>query len=134
MCDYRKSISHQFTQQHVIDSANYLSELCHGLASESGWWQEGDKENPLSIPSKLALVHSEVSEAMEAHRKDLNDDHLPNRKGFEVELADAVIRIMDLAGAYDLDLGGAIAEKLIYNTQREDHKIENRVKENGKTY
>ena len=99
-----------------------------------GWWQEGDKENPLSIPSKLALVHSEVSEAMEAHRKDLHDDHLPNRKGFEVELADAVIRIMDLAGAYDLDLGGAIAEKLIYNTQREDHKLENRAKQNGKTY
>lgn len=134
MCDYRKSINHQFTQQHVTDSANYLSELCHGLAIESGWWQEGDKENPLSIPSKLALVHSEVSEAMEAHRKDLNDDHLPNRKGFEVELADAVIRIMDLAGAYDLDLGGAIAEKLIYNTQREDHKLENRAKQNGKTY
>ncbi len=71
---------------------------------------------------------------MEAHRRDLNDDHLPSRKGFEVELADAVIRIMDLAGAYNQDLGGAIAEKLIYNTQREDHKIENRVKENGKTY
>lgn len=134
MCNYRESINHQFTQQLVTDSTNYLSELCHGLANESGWWQEGDKENPLSIPSKLALVHSEVSEAMEAHRKNLNDDHLPNRKGFEVELADAVIRIMDLAGAYDLDLGGAIAEKLIYNTQREDHKLENRAKPNGKDY
>ena len=36
----------------------------------------------------------------------------------EVELADAVIRIADLAGALGLDLGGAIAEKLEYNRNR----------------
>lgn len=82
----------------------------------------------------LCLVHSEVSEAMEGHRKNLMDDKLPHRKMFEVELADAIIRILDIAGAHELDLGGAIVEKLQYNMFRPDHKIENRLKEDGKKY
>jgi len=78
--------------------------------------------------------HSEVSEAMEGARKNLMDDHLPERPMLEVELADAVIRIMDLAGGLNLDLGGAIADKLLYNTERADHKPENRAKYNGKVF
>ena len=62
------------------------------------------------------------------------DDHLPDRKMLEVELADAVIRIFDLAGACKLDLGGAVVEKMIYNKNRQDHKIENRQKPQGKKY
>ena len=86
------------------------------------------------VAEKLCLIHSEVSEGMEAHRKSLMDDKLPHRTGLEVELADAVIRIADLAGALELDLAGAILEKLQFNSQRPDHKIENRLKENGKAY
>lgn len=82
----------------------------------------------------LCLVHSEISEAMEGDRKDLMDEKLPHRKAFEVELADALIRIFDIAGAYNLDLGGAIAEKRAFNKQRKDHKIENRLKAGGKKY
>lgn len=53
----------------------------------------------------------------------------------EVELADAVIRIFDLAGSMEYNLGDAIAEKIEYNATREDHKIENRGgKEGEKTY
>jgi hypothetical protein len=52
----------------------------------------------------------------------------------EVELADALIRICDLAGAMDLDLGGAVAEKLLYNQSRADHKPENRALEGGKKF
>jgi NTP pyrophosphatase (non-canonical NTP hydrolase) len=62
------------------------------------------------------------------------DDHLPLRSMLEVELADAVIRIADLAGALDLDLGGAIAEKLAYNAKRADHNPENRAAAGGKAY
>jgi NTP pyrophosphatase (non-canonical NTP hydrolase) len=79
-------------------------------------------------------VHSEISEAMEGDRKDLMDDKLPHRKMREVELADAVIRIFDLAGAYEMDLGEAIAEKMVYNQNRADHKIENRSQSGGKSY
>ena len=82
----------------------------------------------------LCLIHSEVSEAMEGHRKDLMDDKLPHRKMIEVELADTLIRIFDLAGAQNLDLGGAISEKRAFNKERQDHKIENRLKAGGKKY
>jgi hypothetical protein len=71
---------------------------------------------------------------MEGHRKNLMDDKLPHRKMQEVEIADAAIRIFDLAGAMGYDLGAAIVEKLSFNAQRADHKIENRLKPGGKAY
>lgn len=113
----------------VIVASMTLGRFCHGIAKECGWWNE-DKPD---VPRLLMLCVSELSEAMEGHRKDLMDDHLPDRKMLEVELADAVIRIFDMAGGLNLDIAGAISEKLIYNTTREDHKPENRAN-NGKRY
>ncbi len=100
------------------------------------WWLDPHTgaEITVNVAEKLALIHSEISEALEAHRKDLMDDKLPHRKGLEVELADAVIRIFDLAGGLGLDLAGAYIEKMDYNATREDHKYENRVKPGGKLY
>lgn len=66
----------------------------------------------------IALMHSELSEALEADRKDLMDNKLTHRSGLEVELADAIIRIKDFAGGKDLDIDGAVEEKLAYNTTR----------------
>ena len=71
---------------------------------------------------------------MEGHRKSLMDDKLPHRPMLEVELADAVIRIFDMAGGLGLDVAGALVEKLAFNAQRADHKIENRQGEHGKKY
>lgn len=68
--------------------------------------------------ARIALIHSELSEAVEGIRKDANDDKITNRKADEVELADALIRIGDYAGCYGMDLGGATVEKLIYNRSR----------------
>lgn len=110
----------------------------HGASRTAGWWTDTKTGQDLDVqsmvPTKLMLIVSEVSEAMEGHRKGIADDHLPHRSMLEVELADAVIRIADLAGALDLDLGGALAEKMAYNAQRPDHKIENRKAAGGKTY
>lgn len=118
--------------------ANKLSEVCHGASKSSGWWTDirtgEDLTKNFNVGEKLCLIHSEISEAMEGARKGLMDDHLPHRSMFEVELADALIRIFDLAGASKIDLGGAIAEKLDYNANRKDHKIENRKAENGKKF
>lgn len=125
----------------IAGGADVLVAVCHGASKASGWWTDittGEPVDPNAdknlVPAKLCLIHSEVSEAMEGHRKGLMDDKLPHRRMIEVELADAVIRIADLAGALGLDLGGAIAEKLAYNAQRADHKPENRVKAGGKAY
>jgi len=118
----------------IANAAHQLQSACHGAAQAAGWWPEGATENPLMFSNKLCLIHSEVSESMEGDRKGLMDDKLPHREMREVELADAVIRIFDLAGAYGFDLGGAIVEKMAFNAIRPDHKKEAREAEGGKTY
>lgn len=80
------------------------------------------------------LIVSELSEAFEGVRKDLMDDHLPHRKAVEVELADAVIRLLAFAGRERLDLDGAVAEKMAYNETRKDHTREARIAPNGKKW
>ena len=80
----------------------------------------------------LALIHSEVSEVLEGVRKNSMDDHITTRKSEEVELADVLIRVFDYAGGFNLDVGAALVEKMNYNRSRADHKIENRLKGDGK--
>ncbi|MCS4509167.1 hypothetical protein [Xylophilus ampelinus] len=120
-------------------AAEILQQQCHGASKDAGWWVDPRTgqpvhSNPMCFAQKLCLVHSELSEAMEGDRKALLDDKLPHREMREVELADAVIRIFDLAGAYNINLGGAIAEKMAYNAQRPDHKLEVRQATGGKVY
>jgi len=111
-------------------------ECIHLLNREAGWWTDLNTGEPLdrNVGELLMLVVSEIAEAMEGHRKSLPDDKLPHRPMIEVELADALIRIFDLAGGLGLDLGGALAEKLLFNRSRADHQPENRKLEHGKKY
>ena len=122
----------------IAAAGHALQSECHKAARMAGWWIDKTgtpvQNNPMAFSNKLCLIHSEISEAMEGDRKSLKDDKLPHRDMREVELADAVIRIFDLAGAYDMDLGGAIAEKMAYNSVRADHKPEARAAAGGKSY
>lgn len=90
---------------------------CHNRSADAGWYNDPVTARPIkrNIPEMLCLIHSEISEALEGYRMNLNDNKLPHRKSIEVELADALIRIADLAGYLGLDLGGAYVEKLLYN-------------------
>lgn len=116
------------------DAINELVQFSHGRSEANGWWDDATRANPYTVPCKLALIHSEISEALEGHRKGINDDKLPHRLMVEVELADALHRIFDIAGFLGLDLGGAYVEKAEYNDRRADHKPENRIKAGGKAY
>jgi hypothetical protein len=196
-----------------------FAEVCHKQSVAAGWWTDIKTCERLgrSVPELLALIHSELSEALEGLRKGKMDDHLPHYQSVTVELADAAIRIGDIAksqelpielaigsvlnvtGGYanvlmqmaerpsdniayihaavssahgawrgckapladrlpntvnaftgylavaiimiaamaekhGLDLPGAIVEKLQYNANRADHKIENRLLEGGKKF
>ena len=87
-----------------------LQSLTYSVAKEHGFQEYQD--NPLYVPTKLALIGTEVAEAIEAHRtgKDAELDH---------ELADIVIRTMDLAESLGINLADAIVTKHRVNCKRE---------------
>jgi NTP pyrophosphatase (non-canonical NTP hydrolase) len=95
-----------------------LQKAVHALAKQKGWY---DPEHPRSVPELLCLVHSEISEALEEYR----DGHCTTRlgdggkpEGLPIELADAVIRICDMAESLGIDLENAIVAKHAYNRTR----------------
>lgn len=111
-------------------------DLAHLTASRAGWYQDpvtGERIQR-NFGEVVALMHSELSEALEAHRKSLADRHLPDRNAIEVEFADCIIRILDTAKAMGLDVPGAFIEKNRINQTRADHKLENRAKAGGVKY
>jgi len=116
-----------------------LVRMCHDNSKAKGWWQ--DQTQPqltavpdavlldadlvrATIPEKIALMHSELSEALEEYR----NGHIvmytfavdPKPEGLTVELADTIIRIFDLVGALGVedDFVNALFAKMDYNTTR----------------
>lgn len=98
------------------------------------WWKDLHTGKPIkrNKGEMIALIHSELSEALEGVRKSLPDDKLPHRPMEEVEMADAIIRIFDYCAGHGLDLDGAYKEKMAYNKVRKDHSIAHRKSKHGK--
>jgi NTP pyrophosphatase (non-canonical NTP hydrolase) len=122
-------ISHEL----VAMTINTLADVCRFEADRWYYDLETGQPKKQNVGERFALMHSELSEAFEGWRKNKQDDHLPLRKSLEVELADAMIRILDFAGENGLDLGGAFVEKLLYNRVREDHTTAARKQPGGKS-
>lgn len=113
---------------------NYLKTMndrayeIHEWAKKQGFWDNarltyrdpvtGDVEcrltNPSLIPEKLALIHTEVSEAMEAHR----DGNVDGKHGIAEELADTIIRVLDLAAYLEINIDQEVANKQVANSSR----------------
>lgn len=109
---------------------------CHGAAVEGGWYTDLKTGDPIvrNVGEMNALIHSEVSEMLEAARKTLPSEKLPGFSGEEEEAADIAIRLFDYSGHRKLRLAQAITAKRAYNAQRADHKIENRRAAGGKAF
>lgn len=153
-----------------------LQTACHNASHASGWWHHPDTglpyipgDNlasgalwecltvtekamivhywPFVLATKIALIHSEVSEGLEGLRKNLMDDKLIHRLGLETELADSLIRTFDIGGAIErarsygivevkapFDLHSAVGEKMSFNAIRPDHKVAARRAAGGKSF
>jgi NTP pyrophosphatase (non-canonical NTP hydrolase) len=88
------------------DIDTYIN-VCHGIAKQRGWWDEDRNDGEM-----IALMHSELSEALEALREDRSC------KTVAEELADCLIRIFDFCGGRDIDLEGALQRKIESNKTR----------------
>lgn len=113
-----------------------LCEVAHGNSVAGGWYHDPKTGEPImrNYGEMIALMHSELSEALEADRKGLADDKLPDRPGVEVEFADTLVRIGDASGYRGYDVAGAVIAKMRFNSIRPDHKPGNRAKAGGRAY
>lgn len=107
-----------------IDKMNIadLMRESHRTAIEHGWW-EGEDVKPRNIGEQIALMHSELSEALEEYRNNTVPIYLagPDEKkpeGIAVEFADVLIRIFDTCERYGWDLQEALRLKMLYNESR----------------
>lgn len=89
----------------------------HGISLDKGFWAQGNKRNKAEM---IALMHSELSELLEAVRLPgtIKSNKIPNYTEEAEELADVIIRALDYAGGWGIDVQGAIEAKLNYNAKR----------------
>lgn len=110
---------HPIEPQPFNDSFSYNSYAKHIHELNARWWQNFDgSPKELDKGERFMLMVSELSEALEADRKEAFDDKLPEYPGLWVELADTVIRVMDSAAVYGWDLDTKPAIELLIKNPR----------------
>lgn len=92
-------------------SIKQLSDEIMQQAKDKGF---GVKPEDVNVPEKIALIHSEISEAFEAYRH----KNMEGKDGFEEELGDAVQRILHLCGIFNIDIEESIIKKIEANKDR----------------
>lgn len=104
----------QHQENLVLAAFSELIKVCHASALKKGWKHPASKD-----AEKIALIHSELSEALEGLRTgDGPSDHIPEFRCSEEEFADVIIRLAHFAGARGQRLGPAIIAKLAFNETR----------------
>lgn len=113
----RNATGHTIKSNRGINWSSYVERIHFQWAVPCGWWIDLETGERIQKEwgESMALLHSEVSEAMEGYRKDLMDDKIPTRKMLEVEIADAVIRLCDTAGGYGFHLEDARGDHRFHN-------------------
>lgn len=102
------------TQERFKQAMATFSLEAYENAKAHGWWETSRNDGEL-----IALMHSELSEALEGQRHPGPSEHIPEFTAVEEEMADVMIRIADYSAARNLRLAEAIIAKMKYNKTRE---------------
>lgn len=93
-------------------SVKELKDLVMQQAEAKGF---GTKPEEISVAEKIALIHSEISEAFGAYRL----KNIDGKDGFAEELGDAMQRILHLCGVFGIEIEKEILKKIERNKDRE---------------